>query len=218
MRAYAQIHDNPYSIEPSLATLGLDMKTLQEAVKRGQAARNTATRHDPPNAGGLLAYIHTVRALRDYLVPQGWVSRSTDNFALTVNPQTSIAVAVAGGDEDTGRSEGFPRTRNAKGQRTAWAITSNQLDLDFFNNAPPANAIDDEKINPICQTWMLLYHADQREVRAELSLPISMDDRGRVSGWRVRHILSAIPLDPTPAPINPDYGPNLDITVKRRTA
>lgn len=216
MRAYAQIHDNPYSIEPSLAKLGLDMKILQEAVKCGQAARNTATRHDPPNAGGLLAYIHTVRALRDYLVPQGWVSCSTDNFALTVNPQTSIAVAVAGGDEDTGRSEGSPRTRNAKGQRTARVIANNQLDL--FNDTTPASAIDDEEADPVCQTWVLLYHADEREVRAELSLPIAMDDRGRVSGWRVRHILSAIPLDPTPAPINPDYGPNLDITVKRRTA
>lgn len=216
MRHPIHVHDNPCSVEPSLTALGLDTKVFQEAVKRGQAARNTATSHDPPNAGGLFAYIHTVRALRDHLVPQGWALCSTDNFALTVNPQTSIAVAVAGGDENTGRSEGFPRTRNAKGQRTALAIASNQL--DFFNDTTPVNATHDDDANPACQTWLLLYHSDQREVRVELSLPTAMDDRGRVSGWRVRNILPAIPLDPTPAPINHDYGPDLDIAVKRRTA
>jgi hypothetical protein len=210
------IHDNPCSIESFLTALGLDTKILHEAVKRGQAARNSATPHDPPNAGGLFAYVHTVRTLRDQLIPQGWASCSTDNFALTVNPHTSIAIAVAGGDEDTGRSEGFPRTRNAKGRRTALAIASNQGDL--FNDAEPVNITHDEGADFVGQTWLLLYYADHREVRAELSLPTAMDDRGRVSGWRIRNILPAIPLDPTPALINPDYGPDLDIVVKRRIA
>lgn len=216
MRHTTHFHENPCVVEPSLADLGLDAITLQDIVKCGQAARNTATPHDPLNTGGQLAYIHTVRALRDHLVPKGWRSKNPHNFALTVNPQTNIGIAVAGGDEDTGRLEGIPRTRNSRGQRTAQAIVSNQL--DFFNDATLVKTSNDDVANPVCQTWLLLYHADHCEVRAELSLPTAMDDQGRVSGWRVRNILPAIPLDPTPASINPDYGPDLDIAVKRRTS
>jgi hypothetical protein len=70
-------------------------------------------------------------------------------------------------------------------------------------------------------TWLLLIHCDwqQREVRCELSLPVGMDEEGRVDGWEERIILEPTPFDRDDLEIPDDeieQTPAITVNVKRR--
>jgi hypothetical protein len=66
-------------------------------------------------------------------------------------------------------------------------------------------------------TWLLLFFADEKELRAaELSLPVNMDCEGHVSTWRERIILPALPTDPVLTLPESDFGPDVDIKIARK--
>jgi hypothetical protein len=65
-------------------------------------------------------------------------------------------------------------------------------------------------------TWLLLFHVGQHELRAELSLPVDMNEEGYITAWQQRIILPSQPLDPQPAVLAPEFGPDIDIAIKRR--
>jgi hypothetical protein len=72
-------------------------------------------------------------------------------------------------------------------------------------------------------TWLLLMHFDPiaREVRSELSRPVSMDQDQRVDGWDERIILRSIPLDGdlvrvSPTGNTPPQSPEIVLEIKRR--
>jgi len=149
----------------------------------------------------------------------GWERSDENNYSLVISPDGSVAIAVATGDDATGRTDVQPATKSSKGPSTAEAVSSNQLQLDF--GFPPIelqttrSTVSEEPR----MTWMLLVHRAVGEVRAELSLPDAMGVDGRVDSWRERIILGAIPTDPhaleiTP-PTPPDQ-PDVDVDVKRK--
>jgi hypothetical protein len=53
-----------------------------------------------------------------------------------------------------------------------------------------------------------------------LSLPVGMDEEGRVDGWDERIILGSTPFDAdtlkVPTDVNPPQSPNIIVNVKRR--
>jgi hypothetical protein len=67
----------------------------------------------------------------------------------------------------------------------------------------------------------LLIHRDRvaRELRTELSRPVSMGEDGRVDAWSERIILGAVPFDDQvrvdPASPN-DSSPDIVVEIKRR--
>ena len=65
-------------------------------------------------------------------------------------------------------------------------------------------------------TWLLLMHTAEDELRAELSLPASMGHDGRIDAWKERIILPSTPLDPIESIDFPDFGPDLEVDVRRR--
>jgi hypothetical protein len=205
------------TIETKLTALGLPSEVLINAIAQGQASRNNATANHPANAGGTMAFFEVVRALRDNLLPLGWKKENIRNLSMTVNPETKIAVVVSGGSKDTGLKDGYPTTRNPKGEQTKSYLVGNQRDLfldfdyvDDFSNSQP--------IDGIGQTWLLLYYCDlgRKEVRAELSLPTSFDSFCRVGAWKERILLDPIPLDNHTIEIEPDFNPEIDIDIKRK--
>lgn len=205
---------NSALISDRLTSMGLSEDTLHTVVARGQAERNTATELHPANAGGTFAYMWGIHELRSQLLPQGWTIRRIRNFELTVHPDGRMAIAVSGGDQDTGRVDGQPHTRNPKGNQTAQAIASNQFSL-----FPAPQPVTTER--SATEVWFLLYYTDVNEVRLELSLPTDMDEQGRVSNWQTRLILGSVPLDPdfsVAAPPMPPVGPDITIDIKRRVS
>ncbi|MFT7776014.1 hypothetical protein [Roseateles sp.] len=206
-------------VQSRLAELGLDADALAQVIKRGYVAFTLCTPNDPPLYPGFAAWAQTVRALREYLVPEGWDRCDENNYSLVINPAGTMAIAVATGDDGTGRLEAMPTTKSSKGPSTAEAVIANQAQLtfDFYvpETAAPADGdvARDERI-----TWMLLVHRGVGEVRSELSLPMSMGADGRIESWQERIILGSMPTDPTEIDINPPSPvmPDIQIDVKRR--
>lgn len=205
------------AIEDRLAQLGLEEDQLTEIVRRGYVAFASCTPNDPPLYPGFSAWAAMVRGLREYLLP-AWSRCDENNYSLVVNPSGTMAIAVATGDDATGRIDTSPTTKSSKGPSTADAVNSNQLQLELpyvFDSAPAA--ADDGSPEEKRMTWILLVHRAREEVRCELSLPTSMGADGRVDGWRERIILKAIPTDPEVIEITPPQPlPDISVDVKRR--
>ena len=213
-----QTHVDASDVKARLAELGLGETELAETVRRGYIAFASCTPNDPPFFPGFSAWATMVRGLREYLLPD-WERSDENNYSLVINPAGTVAIAVATGDDATGKPDAVPTTKSSKGPSTVEAVTSNQIQLELPYVFPPVAAparpagTDEQRM-----TWILLVHRAIGEVRCELSLPTSMGTDGRVDGWRERIILSAIPTDPEIREITPPQPPLPDITVdvKRR--
>jgi hypothetical protein len=209
---------DPSDVHNRLAELGLEEEPLRDVVRRGYLAFITCTANHPRLIPGIWAWGETVRALREYTLPIGWSRSDDNNYSVVIDPGRRVAVAVATGDEGTGRIDATPSTKAPKGPSTNNAIIINKLQLSLFAEAepepPPATADDsaDERV-----TWILLIRRTAGEVRCELSLPYSMGIDGHIDDWRERILLGSVQLDGdlieiAPPPTQPD----ITIDVKRR--
>jgi hypothetical protein len=206
-----KLHATPGEADAALATLGITRQPLQEAVLAGLLARDSCTANDPPFFPGIFQWGRTVRALREALAPLGWSKSDEGNFCTTVEPGGAFAIAVASGSEHTGQvGRETPTTKRRKGPSTAEAVHMN-AQLYLFPEFAPAVPTEPDRA-----TWVLLFHSDGKEIRAELSLPDSIGDDGHINGWRERIILGAQPLDDEIAPPVPDFGPDPSIDVRRK--
>lgn len=213
-----QVHVESSEVVSRLTQLGLEESQLTEVVKRGYLMFVSRTPNDPPLYPGFSAWAMMVRALREYLLAEGWERSDENNYSLVINPVGTVAIAVATGDDATGYADAQPATKSSKGPRTAGAVTSNQLQLDLV--FPPVEVAE---LPPVSDeqrmTWILLVHRAQGEVRFELSLPTSMGPDGRVDEWQERIIFGAIPTDPEMlevVPSSPPDQPDINVDVKRR--
>ena len=206
-----KLHVQPNEVDAALSSLGLTPALLFEAVIAGLLARDACTANDPPFLPGIYQWGKTVRALREALAPLGWSRSDEGNFCTVVEPGGSFAIAVASGSEETGRVGGeMPTTKRRKGPSTADAVHAN-AQLYLFEEFAPAVSPEPDRA-----TWVLLFHSDAAEIRAELSLPDSIGDDGHIDGWRERIILGSRPLDDEIVPVAPDFGPDPTIDVRRR--
>lgn len=202
--------NNPQPAISKLAQLGLTPEIIREIIKRSQLARSNATGNHPNNSGGTFAWHEAVCATRDQLGPHGWTKREVSNKALTVNKENSIAIDVSGGTKDTGLEEGFPQTRNPKGKQTKKLVDCNQIQLFEFNDTTEESADD-------FQTWVLLFYLDQskqdKEIRYELSLPISME-HDRIVGWSERIIFEPLIVGEVPVTDNAqEYTDDVEVEI-----
>ena len=177
------------TIESKLHELGLDRSKLQQAVAAGEAARKSTTENHPANAGGTYAYHETVATLRGFLKPEGWKTSNAGNLAASIHPSGLHALVVTGGSKETGLIDSNPTSRNPKGERTARFVDRNQHQLELL----PLPVESETEPDLPEHTWVLLYYSDRdkKEVRFELSLPTNIDERSRMSEWRVRLILGS---------------------------
>jgi hypothetical protein len=213
-----QVFVEAHDVDHRLAQLGLEEERLAEVVFRGYVAFASCTPNDPPIFPGFYAWAAMVRGLREYLLPE-WDRSDKNNYPLVINREKSVAIAVATGDEATGlQGVVDPTTKSPKGPSMVDAIETNQsqlsLALGFHDASSAPNTTTEEEHR---KTWILLAHRAQGEVRCELSLPTAMGLDGRVTGWRERIILQAIPTDLDPISILPSAElPDISVDVKRR--
>ncbi|MBV8362011.1 MAG: hypothetical protein JO189_29375 [Deltaproteobacteria bacterium] len=199
-------------VEETLGKMGVPLKVLEEAVQAGYLAGISRTANDAPNAAGFYQWNDTLRSLRENMASQNWERNDAGNWPTTVHPDKLLAIAVSSGNADTGKETANPSTKALKGPKTARAVTinANQPWLPDFELeeevAPEANL----------PTWLLLFYAAEKELRAELSLPVNIDSEGHVSAWRERVILPALPVDPVLTVPEPDFGPDVDIKIARK--
>lgn len=211
------IHDTPGAAMRRLAELGVAVEALQRAVSAGHVARITCTENDPPFIPGTEAWRYTVVTLRDELCPRGWRKADPGNYSLVINDDRQINIVVASGDAFTRRAHGNPRTKSLKGLYTEAATTRNRIEGDLF---PETLTEDVRRIAALLEypTWILLIHITDEEFRAELSLPVFMED-DQITSWEER-IFIPDPSDASGgeriAPAANDHGPDIDVPVRRK--
>lgn len=200
-----------------LAQLGLEEEPLREAAAKGQLAVDNCTDNHPRMFPPLVGWAETVRGLRDYVATLGWGKSDDRNYALALDPNGRVAIAVATGNEQTGVVSGTPATKASKGPSTLEAVLVNQAQFDLFSDLKAASDAHAQSEEDKRATWILLIHRALGETRVELSLPVAIGADGRVTDWRERIILGSIPRDPQPLRIVPPDQPDLDVQVTRRT-
>lgn len=205
-KTYSEVAD----VHTRLKGLGLTAAALQEAVQQGYLSRTRLTSHHPRIFFGYSMWAETVAALRDNLRPEGWFKVDDNNYELTINPGSTLAIAVTTGDEGTGLVAQYPSNKCPKGAYTVEAIETNQQVDMFADLLPP----QDE--NSLFTTWVLLIHVAEGEVRAELSLPSEIVG-GRIKAWKERIILPALPREDVAVSIAPPDIPEIDVPIMRKT-
>lgn len=220
MASNHKVYTDPIDTRSRLADLGLKEEHLLIAVRRGHGARLTCTINHPSQSPGFYAWSETVCAFREQVIPLNWEPSDEGNLPFTVNRDRSVAIAVATGNEDTGRPDKEPCTKSSKGPRTKSAVADNGRQMLLFGDVRlcPEHL---KKINER-MTWLLLIHCDMqlREVRSELSRPIGMNEEGRVDGWNERIILGSFSIDgdlvSVPPIDNVPQSPEIVVEIKRR--
>lgn len=215
----ATIYAETPDVNRRLAELGLDEATLLRAGQRGWVAFASCTANHPPSIPGIWAWGETICSLGEQLVPLGWRRMNETMWPLIVNSAGTIALSAATGNEDTGNLDADPLTSCAKGPRTISAIFSNQRQL-----VGPWMVLG--PIEPVettgRATWLLLMHRDllSRQLRLELSRPISIATDGRVNGWAERIILASQALDGIPETLlgggDEPQSPEITVEIRRR--
>ena len=177
---------------------------LTRAVRAGAEQRSWLTNYYPRTAKGIVTSQSALADLRQSLAADRWRLCDWGNYARSIHPLDHIAVTVSLGDEATGVASAHPRTSSPKGTATEHAIFYNLMAAAVD---PRVFGVSDPTFWSICpelgpqpiKTWILLIFVDEDrgEVRSELSLPIGMDSRRRVSEWGERIMLPSVgyPID-----------------------
>jgi hypothetical protein len=104
-----------------------------------------------------------------------------------------------------------------KGLYTEAATIRNRAEGDLF---PETLAEDVRRVATMLEypTWVLLIHITDEEYRAELSLPIDMED-DQITTWEERIFIpdsSDTSGGELIVPAAGDYGPDIDVPVRRK--
>lgn len=173
-----------------------------EEMKWGVLARAQAAARPyesdlyPPGAAGQLRYIHLVAAYREIVLGRRWTKSKHSNIAWTISPDCDRAVVVTSGDDATAvpfdHIRRVPRTRYQKGEASRRLVRSNgQFALELEGIEDPV----EQSESPTMRTWYLLSYVTPSWIRAELSVPEDVDDRGYVIGWGPRILLPWVAND-----------------------
>jgi len=187
------------------------MELLIEAAQQGFVERlNAELPFDPVTAPGTDAWRYPVRTLRKALMELGWRLDNPRNLPLAISDEKKVNITVSSGDEFTGVEwKRHPRSKNPKGVLMEEAIARNVRQYDLFPESLPVSVQKfDQTIK--YKTWVFLIHITDEEIRAELSLPNSMDETDHVNGWAER-ILIPVSLPDAEVRDEPDFDEGPDI-------
>lgn len=192
----------------------LGQEVVDEVVRRGESARESATLFDPPSRAGFDAWAEKVRASRELLVPKGWTPSDEKNLSLIASPSGRDVVAIVTGDPNVGNTDRSPQPKHPRGEATAYAAVPNAQGELFGTATHQVFGAERPWL------WFLLVYRDDSasEVRVELSLPEAITDDGFVTKWLVRHHYRPVPLDGAAIAVAPAPPPSplVDVPVRRR--
>ncbi|EFH7227251.1 hypothetical protein RCM87_05920 [Escherichia marmotae] len=223
--------DDPNDIESYLQPMNLSQNDLIRILERGLSGRYSTTQNHPVTSRGQYFYGEGVSAARDILAPKGYKRLSLRNVELTINEK--VAIYLCRGCDQTGLVHGYPESRMKKGDFTRELMglihnnnpgqgklmlddTQLKLDLDL-----PEGEIVPLLPNKIGRDlWFLLYDFDELDefnrvgIRAELSRPVSYNDKNVVNSFSTRLILDVHQPDPmVQGGETPQFTPDIDLEI-----
>lgn len=226
------VYSEPETVDSQLASLNLTQDDLNLILDRGLSGRYSTTLNHPVNSKGQYFYGEAVSGAREVLAPKGFKRLSVRNVELTTNEK--VALYVCRGCKQTGLINGYPESRIKKGDFTCelmGLIRNNnpgqgvlQLDdaqLGFDFDIPEGQGLPYLPNKLGLDLWFLLYEFYKLDehgrlgIRAELSRPISYNQKNIVNGFSTRLILSTHrPDDPTIViGEEPQFTPDIEIDI-----
>lgn len=152
-----------------LEELGLSLDELKTVAFKAIAAKNQSVAIDPVNASGLLSYIYGTRATRELLLPKGdWKINREENIESTYNSKLNIKIIFQNVDSACGIVP--PKANSGKGNGSKRLIDASRTHQIFP---------EDEKLFELqrnTSVWYLCVSSEGDQIRAELSMPISIEN------------------------------------------
>jgi len=198
------VDDN--DVESYLHTMSLSQSDLKQILERGLSGRYSTTPNHPLTSRGQYFYGEAVSAAREILSQKGFSRLSLRNVELTISDE--VAIYLCRGCKQTGLVDGFPESRMKKGDFTCdlmglihdnapgqgkLLMDENQLNLDLELPDGEVVSLRQNKIGR--DLWFLLYDFYELDefkrvgIRAELSRPVSYNDKNVVNSFSTRLIL-----------------------------
>ncbi|WAT07374.1 hypothetical protein [Rouxiella badensis] len=191
--------------QPFLAKMGIDEQDIVQALTAALYERRRSTKLHPVIDGGFRFWSELVASLRSVLIAKdnGWIMVRRNRMELVSNPTHGINMIITSGDKDTGLADGWPKTKNAKGEATMSIVSSNSDTIEMFPLEHPFTSNDG--LIPVVsadgtKTYIVLYFYDagKKEIRCEISFPVGMkivNGFAKVNYWSERLIISPLPFD-----------------------
>ncbi len=206
-----------------LAQLGIDQQDIHNAITSALYERRRTSKLHPVIDGGFRFWSQLVATLRGELIAKdlGWLSSRQNRMELVHNSKLGINLVITAGDKDTGKPDGWPKTKNAKGEATMSIVNSNSETLDLF--PIESSLFSTDGLQPAADTtqnYIVLYYYDSgnKEVRCEVSLPIGMavvNGFAKVNTWAERIVLAPVPFDGGEIILDEYFIEEIDIDVVR---
>jgi hypothetical protein len=189
-----------------LASLGIRLEWLDDAIRSGVEAATSTTADEPPVAAGFKNWMARVGTLRQRLrMEAGWVRFDQLNIPLVHNPDKTIALGVMLGNEIAGFSYGGQAaSKHAKGPAYA-KITAANHTIPLLTRAETAGPgqLEDEELAGL-NVWFLLTNSvplnGDLHVYREVSLPAPTTEGSKITTWLARILLPPMNLGPVLLP------------------
>ena len=168
-------------LESRLKELNLNSDILVEACKAGLLAKANCTPFDTKGQPGYIQWNDTNSKLRFLTHNLEWDVYQENGIEGIISKDKKVRIIPSSGDAATGNPNQPASNKNRKGEKSI-DIIENSKQGNLFTGFPN---FEDEEI----ETYILLYYANKRELRMELSKPSLIDKKGKIKAWNERLIL-----------------------------
>lgn len=195
-------------IELRLKELGISSNVLIEACKSGVLSRSNSTAFDTKGQPGYIQWNDTNSKLRLLTHNQGWEVYQENGIEGIISKDKKIRIIPSSGNAATGNPNQPASNKNPKGEGSIKLIDKGKQG-NIFTGFPEQDVEEFE-------TYILLYYANDKELRMELSKPSFIDTHGKIKAWEERLILpkqSLNDIEIMPEETNED---EIDIPVIRK--
>lgn len=201
-----------------LKEMGLSLHNLRKAIETGFLEGDSCTKYDSPMMKGLNQWNAPMRSLKEDLVPKGWIPSNKKGMSRVISPSGKFEIIVSSGNAKTGIINATPSNKNDKGPYVCAKVYGNEKQLQFSFMESFKKDEDKFHKNNSRLTWFLLFFVDiqKGEIRFELSLPDTINERGFITYWNERIILPTLPIEDITVTIIDDNEPDIDIDIRKR--
>lgn len=167
-----RIYSAPQEVDQRLESFGVTRQELLAVVAAVVGARAEAVPDDPLSAEGQFAYIYGTRHLRALLKPKKWSIHREQNVEAVKHPTLNLRIVYQSVDVASSELHS-PRAVSGKGAGADRIINTAQGSLFTKAQLDGVRAIVLGPIN--AGVWFFCVSVDGDDVRAELSLPSSIE-------------------------------------------
>ena len=168
----AVIFQESETIDEKLAGFDITQKELIDVALEAIAHRNHATPLHPLNAPGMFSYMWGTKALRQILLPKGWEIDRTNGVEAVSNSRLNKSIIFQNVDYACGGSD--PVALSAKGDGSKSLVANNPYMFEYMQQ--------EDDLNANKSVWFFCVSSEGEGLRAELSLPKSID-KGQFSSF-----------------------------------